>query len=237
MTIQKYYENLFSNSATQFTTLIADTDALKEFIKAHNLSADFDLILSTIEDRPESKLLAYASREYKVALYSCAAANYRLAYSSLRLVFEMALASVYFSAYEIKLRKWLISAEDIVWAPIIDKENGIFANQFIKPFNSNLETIGKQYGVIAETAYRECSEYVHGNYHTQPDITDKIVFNADTSKKWNDLCDSIFMTFLFAFTARYIMFLSQQNRDKIEKILIERLGHLEVVQDIYGKGA
>jgi hypothetical protein len=68
-----------------------------------------------------------AIREYQFALFAAAGGTYRHASISLRLFFELALATVHFSAYEIKLRKWLSNSGDIVWAALIDSDNGVYA--------------------------------------------------------------------------------------------------------------
>jgi hypothetical protein len=54
------------------------------------------LLREVMAARPEAKVLSLAVREYQFALYALAAANYRYAFISLRLFFELALSTVQF---------------------------------------------------------------------------------------------------------------------------------------------
>ena len=206
-----------------------------EFIRCHNFAAEIELIKSAIVDRPESAMFSLAEREYQFSLYAAATGSYRHAHISLRLFFELILASIFFSAYEIKLRNWLSNSNDsdIRWATIADAENGVYSRSFLSAFHPGLEDSGKQYLTIASKTYRECSEYVHGNIHTHIDADHPLAYDRVTLQAWVGRVDAMRLSIVFAFAGRYLLLLDAPNRNKLEGPLVENLGHLPAIQQAY----
>lgn len=234
MTVADHYRNLAERGRSLVSEMAADGSALAAQTTSHNFIADFEALRVAIEDRPEATLLSAAITEYQFALYALSIGSYRHAFISLRLTMELLLGSVYFSAYEIKYRKWTGKSEDIVWSSLIDKENGVFANNFIAAFFPELRTEGAAYRAMAETVYRECSEYVHGNYHTHRESDLDRVFDPTLFSAWHERSNTVRLVFVFAFAARYLALASQAKASKIENVMMESLGSLEQVRDIYG---
>jgi hypothetical protein len=125
MGIEDHYSALVNRSGDLLRTMAADSDALSALTKSHNFLVDYEVLRLAIADRPESTVFASAIREYEFALYAVSVGTYRHAFISLRLFLELALATVYFSASEIKYRKWVRNSEDIVWGALVDKEGGV----------------------------------------------------------------------------------------------------------------
>ena len=210
-----------------------DKEAISAFTRSHNFIPDYELLRNVIKGRPEAKVLTFAIREYQFALYAVAAGNYRHAFISLRLFFELSLSTIHFSASEIKYRKWLAKIDDIAWAALIDRENGIYSVSFISAFNQELAPSGRQYAALAEKVYRECSEHVHGNFHTHPTDDTPIAFEKSTVMAWNGLSETVRLCILFAYAARFLKLLPLEDRNKLEPIMLESLGELLAIQGLY----
>ena len=235
MNISDHYAALIKRSADAFEDMEADADAASKFIKAHNLSDDYEIIKKAIADRPEAQLFELALSEYQYGLYALACGRYRHATISLRLFFELSLATILFSAYEIRLRQWLANSQDIVWSSLTSQESGVYSKSFISAFNSGLEGSGKQYATIAEKVYRECSEFVHGNVHTHSEARRPIGFSKELLVSWAEKSEAIHLCVIFAFAARYIQYLPEASRRAVESIIVENLGHISAIQDVYGR--
>lgn len=169
MSVIAHYTSLIERSLHHFQTMSANEESIAAFTRSHNFITDFELLGEVIAARPEAKVLSLAVREYQFALYALAAANYRHAFISLRLFFELALSTVQFSASELKLRLWLANKADIVWSGLVHEEHGVYAKPFVSAFEPELAESSTQYSALAQKAYRECSEHVHGNAHTHPE--------------------------------------------------------------------
>lgn len=194
-------------------------------------------MFSTVENRTEHSIFLLAAHEFQSALYEVACGAYRHAHISLRLFFELFSAGILFSAYELKLRSWLSGApnSDISWSLISDPDKGIFSNSFLNAFNPALAESAKQYRALACTIYRECSEFVHGNLHTHEHITDASSYNGDMLIKWKNRAEAVRLCIIFTFAGRYLNFLPPDEQRKLETIMLETLGHLSGIQEIFGK--
>lgn len=233
MTITDHYRGLADRGRSLVDELISDAGALTAQTTSHNFLGDFEALRISIKERPEATLLAAGITEYQFALYALSIGSYRHAFISLRLTMELLLGAIHFSAFEIKYRKWTLKSEDIVWGALVDKENGVFANNFIGAFFPDLRTEGPAYRALAETVYRECSEYVHGNYHTHRDADLTRTFDSDLFSAWHERADTVRLVFIFAFAARYLALLPPAERTAVEGIMMDSLGSLAPIRDIY----
>lgn len=233
MTVADHYRGLAQRGYVLMDAMCSDGASLAAQTRSHNFIADFELMRLAISERPEAELLQVAITEFQFSLYALSIGSYRHAFSSLRLTFELLLAAVYFSAYEIKLRKWIANGEDIVWSALVDRENGIFTNNFIGAFFPEMRTEGAAFRAMAEKVYRECSEYVHGKYHTHAAADAEREFDAQMFTAWHDRADTMRLAFVFAFASRYLNLLPVAERNRVEPIMIDSLGGLAPVQDIY----
>lgn len=233
MTVADHYRGLAQRGYVLADAMCNDGASLAAQTKSHNFIADFEFLRLAIAERPEAEVLQMAMTEFQFSLYALSIGSYRHAFSSLRLTFELLLAVIYFSAYEIKFRKWIANGEDIVWAVFIDKENGIFTNNFIRAFFPEMRTEGAAFRAMAEKVYRECSEYVHGNYHTHATADAEREFDAQLFAAWHDHADTMRLAFVFAFASRYLYLLPSAEKNRVEPIMIDSLGGLAPVQDIY----
>jgi hypothetical protein len=235
LTVEEHYRNLLQRDEQMLNSLVADPVALVEFVKAHNFQADFEKLRDAVTNRPESEIFSLAIREYDFALSAVACSHYRHAHISLRLFFELALSAIHFSAHEINLRKWMLNSHDIYWSALADKENGVFAKSFIQVFHPGLSNSADQYLAMAVKVYRECSEFVHGNLHTHQDFDQPVEYNQELQIAWAERAEAVRISLLFAFAGRYLALLNPGQRTELEQLMIESFGHLQSIQELYGK--
>lgn len=230
MDVKAYYEELFASADMVLTEQLA-SDLKEEFVQAHNFINDFWGMYAQIEQRPEGQALMFAIREYEAALLALAIGQYRHAFAGLRLFFELGLATIRFSAYEIEYRQWSRDAKDINWNSLKDDQTGVFAHNFIAAFNEEFADLGKQYRAIAESAYRECSQYVHGNASTHLPPAATLKFDAGQAGAWMERAKSIRLALIFAFAARYLNHIEVGST--LETTLRDVLGHLQPIQSYF----
>lgn len=235
MSLQEHYKVLLERSGDLQNEMLSDHEALVAFTIAHNATDDFEKLIAAIECRPEAALMRLAIRELQFGLLAVSLAHYRHAYISVRLFLELMLGAIYFSAYEIKLRKWMESSQDIIWSSLIDKENGPFSKSFISAFAPDFAPHGAQFLAITEKVYRECSEYVHGNMNTQAEFDKPLGFDKYKLIEWTDRLNSMRLTIIFAFIARYARTIPGDRLADLEPILLGELGTYSAIQNLYAK--
>ena len=212
---------------------IADEATFAKHISSHNALKDFELMLAVIGDS-ERVIFRQACREYQYSLEAIVYGNHRHAFSSLRLAFELFMASVYFSGHQMKMYLWLSGHDDIVWSTLNDADKGVFSHAFVKAFNPELGPYRAQYLGLASTVYRECSEYVHGNPGTHEDASVKIQYDAAKVAEFHDKVESVRLCLIFAFLIRYLRELGSEKKMKIEHLILESFGDLPEIQAEFG---
>lgn len=235
MSVLDHYRGLHRSTERIFDEIMADQESVQAFTASHNYLLDYDRIKLAIAGRPEVETLSAAVKEYQFALFALATGQYRHAFVGLRLFFELMLVTVQFSAHEIDYRMWAKDAKDINWNAIKDPQTGIFSANFVNAFNPEFAASSKQYSAIAEAVYRECSEFVHGNASTHISLPDDIAFNKDIFMSWHQKSETIRLLVAFVFSARYLNFIDAHATATIEPVILDALGHLPVIQDIFSK--
>lgn len=235
MSITEHYQDLQKRGHEALSNLLSDDERLASFTVAHNYTVDFELMYEAIKHRPEAELIKLAIREYQFALYAASSAMYRHAWISLRLSLELSLAAIHFSAHEINLRKWLQNSKDIVWSSLLHEEEGVFAPSFIAAFSPSLKELGVQYSAMTQVAYRECSEFVHGNQQTHDSVGSSIEFDADMLTAWIDRAETFRLCLTFAFAGRYLELLSKDALNRLEPLMLDALGQVPAIRELYGK--
>ncbi len=227
-----HYEQLHAKCGDVLAeTFCIDTD--NQHSKSHSKVLDLEEWISVLSSRPEADLLKAGVQEYQFALLAVVQGQYRQAFMALRFFMELTLSAVYFSSNELELRLWLRGERDIFWEPLVNNDSGIFSKRFVRAFCEPLVDESLHYGVIARKLYRECSEYVHGKAQLQKNLPDTIEFNHDIFVEWHEKAQSAFLIISFALCVRYLQFLDNSTRNKLETIIIDELGHIKAIQFIF----
>lgn len=233
MDVAEYYCNLHKHSESVLHEMLADRDALEALTTSQNYLLGYERMQVAISDRPEKEVISAAVKEYQFALFALSVGQYRHAFVGLRLFFELMLVTVQFSAHEIDYRLWAKDAKDINWGALKDTQTGVFSANFINAFNPSFSGNAKQYLAIAETVYRECSEFVHGNANTHISLTSDIVFNKEIFLSWHQKAEAMRMVVIFVFSARYLNYINPSEIGNLEPIISDVIGHLPAVQAVF----
>jgi len=228
-----YYKNLHCACGEALAaSFAADTAGLHA--NSHSFVSDLERWYEFLKDRPEAPILKAALAEYQFALLAVVQGQYRQAFMALRLSFELLMGTSYLSANEFQLRQCLRGERDLVWSALIDAESGVLSKQFVKAFYEELAGEASQYRAMGQEAYRECSEYVHGNALTHTSLDGNVSFQQEIFKAWHDKAKTIRLISSFALCARYVYLADSTSRSKLETVLIDNLGHIPAVRRILG---
>ncbi|MGB7406981.1 MAG: hypothetical protein WA908_00605 [Pontixanthobacter sp.] len=189
--------------------------------------------MKAFEARPENYCIIEAYREYQFALSALLTGHYRHAFSSLRLTFEMLLHCVYFSGHEVKFKQWIMGQRDLTWRTLVDEDKGIFSASFVRAFNSDLMDDRKQFKALAEAAYRECSEFVHGNPERSIRLTGELSFKKDILAEWEGTMQNMRLSALFCYLYRYGGNLSDGQKIILAAPMTDAFGHMPAVQSSF----
>jgi hypothetical protein len=198
--------------------------------KIHDSLNDLQHWYDVLSQRAESNLLKHAIHEASLALFLLVSGLYRPAYTSLRLFFELSLAGVHFSCNRLELAEWLAGRYDIKWSVLSDADSGLFSSRYAAAFFPELKEEVKMYRAIATSAYRELSEYVHGNPHTLQLTADSLAFNPTALSTWLQHFRDVALVVHFAYALRFMGELSPANLASISQVLNDTLGHLEPIR-------
>jgi hypothetical protein len=233
LSCQDHYRNLYASCGEVLSKSFL-TDTTGRHAISHQFIADLRVWHESIASRPENVLLLAAISEYQFSLLAVAIGQYRQAYMSLRLSFELILGCVYYSGNEFKLRLWLKGSQDLVWAALVCPDTGVFSESFVSTFFEELGGSARQYGGIAQKVYRECSEFVHGNAHTHTADSGKLAFQEQTFIAWHEKARSIKLAASFALCSRYVQTLEPSQRAALEPVLLDSVGHIPAVRAVLG---
>ena len=201
--VTEYYRGLAAQRTRVTEEAIADTEAFAKHVVSHNGISDLEALADTIP--PEARqVFLLGIREFQYALEAVVGANYRHAHISLRLAFELWVASIRFSADLLKLKLWMSGTEDLLWSTLNDPDRGIFSHIFVNAFFPDLKEYRTQYLGLSNTVYRECSEYVHGNPHTHEPVEAARTYDRDKFLEFHDRVETVRLCVLFGYCCRYL---------------------------------
>jgi hypothetical protein len=202
--------------------------------KSHAFIADLELWISELDSRSAVSVLEAASREYQFSLLALALGQYRAAFSALRLTLELSFAAVQWSTNERELREWTNGLRDCNWSALIDKENGVLSTNFVRLFADGLEPEAAQYRGAAAAAFRECSEYVHGNAAANRHLPQQIAFEESIFDAWHTKASAVRLVISFGLAVRFLLDLEQPARARLESMIMDHLGHSAGLRAILG---
>lgn len=235
--VAAHYRNLLDTQRAVAEACIANQAEFASFTKSHNFLLDLDRLRQVIAARPEVRCLDLATQEYQYGLFALLGGSYRHAFGSLRLSFELLLATIYFSAHEVKLHQWLNGSRDLRWGELMDHEKGVFSGPFVKAFSPRFVDLRGQFLGLAGTVYRECSEFVHGNPNTHKDLAGPLQFREDLLAAWNQRADVIRLCSLYCFLFRYSELLTSDQKNLVEGTFLDAFGDEESIQAYFDEGA
>lgn len=230
MNINEYLTNL--NDQTKAIL----NDSLKyqtQLGKAHHLSSCIFEFSEQISDEAEKNILITVSSQLEAATLNAAMGLYRQAFASLRLAFEMGLGAAHFSVHKLEFSEWLDGHADIKWSTLVDEDNGVISKRFSNAFFKELNDDVQVYREKAILAYRNLSEYVHGNNETWARSGLKIRYNEPLLEFYFESFKSVVEVIIFVLTCRYI---KSFDANELESLLFisEELSHICAIREAFG---
>lgn len=177
-------------------------------------------------------LVEEAQTECINSIYMCAQGFYKEAMTTLRQFFEHMLFAILLSTNDYKYRLWQVGKYDMSWSQIVDDQNGIFGKQFISVYAENLDEVRSvELITIAKNVYRECSEYVHGNFEKLSSLPDNLLFDESAIDQYMDYFSSAQYLICMALFIRFRhIFNEHETIAALESIITDNLGTLSEIQ-------
>ena len=227
------YKRILEKCEIALDELSGDEERLAAFTIAHNAHDDLEALQELIGHRPEGDMYKLALDEYHQSVYSASIGLYRQAHVNLRLFIELSLSSVLFSAHEINTHLWLQGEKDTNWTSVISTDSGVFSKLFVGAFFPEMKEYCQQYRAVAETLYRECSEFVHGNWQSIDASGTAFSMKPNTFDDWVDRAETARLVVVFSFLCRYLKLATSDAKTKIEPIALEEFGQLPPIQAVF----
>jgi hypothetical protein len=231
MDIKQYFDKINDESQQIFSYT---TSTYGENLgQTHHLSTCIFEFSEYLFDSNEKTLLNTVSAQIESAALNLTLGLYRQSFSALRLAFEMALGTAYFSIDKLEHYEWLKGKADIKWAKLIDKDSGVLSTRFTVAFFEELTSLTNGYNERASQVYRSLSEFVHGNNETWSKSGIQLKVNDELIKEFFFLSKEIAEIILFVLSCRYLKSISQKERETME-FLSSHLTHIEPIRILFG---
>lgn len=144
------------------------------------------------------------------------------------------LQGAHLSTRLVTLNEWLGNESDTNWNAIVDQETGIFSRKFCRAFFPEAIDEAPTFASLATTLYREMSECIHGNIPKRIPLPDELAFHEATFLLWHDKAQALRLIANFALTIRYLVELDEEQKRGLEPVIMDQLGHIEVVRTFFG---
>lgn len=230
---------------TNYETLQKICERAKENIDLLNTSGKLDALskciafaddlhkwVSYCDNVKDYILVKEAQTECINSIYMCAQGFYKEAITTLRQFFEHMLFAILLSTNDYKYRLWQTGRYDMSWSQIVDDQNGIFGKQFISVYAESLDEVRSvEFLTIAKNVYRECSEYVHGNFEKLSSLPDNLLFDENAFEQYVEYFSNIQYLICVALFIRFRhIFNIPETIAALEPIISDNLGTLSEIQ-------
>ena len=209
---------------------------MDEISKCLVFTEDLQKWISKCDSFSASPLVVEAQDKCATSIFLCAQGFYKAAISSLRQCLEHMLFAVLMSTNDYQHRRWVAGQFDMSWTQIMDPDNGVFGKCFIQMYARELEERSTELLTLAKNTYRECSEYIHGNYGKLTKLSEKLEFEENSLICFLDYFDNVRYLFCMALLIRFrYIFDDKDVIQELEPVIMGNLQTLSEVQDIYNK--
>lgn len=197
---------------------------------------DFGVWVECLKDIPQAILFKSALNECATANLFCSQGLYKQAMVSLRLCLEHSLYAIYLSANDFYFRRWKDGKEDMKWSLITDVNLGIFSKTFIRAYAPEFEERSDELINIARNVYRECSEYIHGNYDKLNCLPGHNMFSQELLMQYITRFQSIAYLLSVALVIRFKEYiLSEDMLVVLEDAIMHNIEMLPEIQLLYSE--
>lgn len=216
---------------------IRNNNKIDDINKCISFTEDLSIWLSCCGGFKEYKLVKAAQDECIKSILMCMQGLYKEAMMSLRQFLEHMLFALLLSTNDYNYRLWKRGKYDMSWSQIVDSEKGIFAKEYINSYASDIDDNRSiEFLTIAKNVYRECSEYVHGNYDKLELLTENIEYIEENVIRYVEIFESIKYIISISLLIRFReIFCNREVLIKLESVVMDNLGTLPEVQALFDK--
>lgn len=194
---------------------------------------DYEFWIELLINNKEVSLYKSALNEYIVGHILLIEGFYKQAFMCLRCFLEQTLFGVKLSINHLDVRNWLNDKKDVTWASIKDNESGLFSDSYLLAFFPGSEEYSEQYQKMAKDVYRECSEFVHSNFHTH-NLSEDLLFKKEAFDLWMDKTKVIQCIIVFSLFVRFNDLLTTKEIIKnSESIVMDKIGYISSISSFY----
>lgn len=214
---------------------IKNSNKIDAVNKCISFTEDLSTWLLFCGEFKEYKLVKAAQDECIKSILMCIQGLYKEAMMSLRQFLEHMLFALLLSTNDYNYRLWKRGKYDMSWSQIVDSEKGIFAKEYINSYAIDIdESRSIEFMAIAKNAYRECSEYVHGNYDKLELLTENMEYIEENVIRYIEIFESVRYIISVSLLIRFReIFYNREILIKLESVVMDNLGTLPEVQALF----
>ena len=224
--------------AKENVDLLNSSGKLDALSKCITFAEDLHKWVSYCDNLKDYILVKEAQTECINSIYMCAQGFYKEAITTMRQFFEHMLFAILLSTNDYRYKLWQIGQYDMSWTQIVDDQNGIFGKQFIRVYAEELDDIRSvELLTIAKNIYRECSEYVHGNFEKLNTLPENLLFDESAVERYIKYFVNIQYLICMALFIRFRhIFNKPETIVALESIISDNLGTLSEIQELFSSG-
>ncbi|MBC8547722.1 hypothetical protein H8711_12420 [Clostridiaceae bacterium NSJ-31] len=218
--------------------LLYSSGKLETLSKCITFADDLHKWVSYCDNLQGYILVKEAQTECINSIYMCAQGFYKEAITTMRQFLEHMLFAILLSTNDYRYKLWQVGRYDMSWTQIVDDQNGIFGTQFIRVYAEDLDEVRSvELLTIAKNVYRECSEYVHGNFEKLSTLPDNLLFDESAVERYIEYFSSIQYLICMALFIRFRhIFNKPEATAALESIISDNLGTLPEIQQLLSLG-
>lgn len=204
---------------------------MSEIASSQSFIDDYNTWVEWISIKYNNALFLLALSEYETSIVFCLQSLYKQAFTGIRSCLEHSLFGIQLSTNLYQFLQWKNGNYDACWSKITDQESGLFSKPYISAFCPDMCTLSNIVGVSTRNLYRECSEFVHGNYNIAFSYTEEFKYNEGNLLIFFDKLKNLRYILEFSLFVRFQNEFDSKDISKFEPQLVEYLGHLHEIND------
>lgn len=228
MDCKEYYEDIQKRLAANVTHTL-ESRYLPQIASSQSFVDDYSIWINWIDQRYDNDLFALALLEYETATVFCLQSLYKQAFTALRACLEHTLFGIHLSTNLYQYLQWKNESYDVYWSNITDPDSGLYSKTFASVFCPELLNHIHLIGTMAKSLYRECSEYVHGNYRVLNTFSEQLEYIDVKTKTFYEKLENLRYIIEFSLFVRFNRELGHEGIIDLEAQIMEYMGHLQEI--------
>lgn len=210
---------------------VEDSATRAELQESMSISHEIYLWQKHLSAYKAAEVFDAAAKEYELSCMSASSGFYRASFFHLRLFLELAVAFLQFTIRDIDYEKWKLGEKDIIGSSFFS-QGGVITKDFCRVYCSELEEKSETYIDILQKIYRECSEKIHGNWHTITADTYTFSFNESQLALWCTKSKDLWASLQFFIFVKVFHETFQEAERELKETVIANLGHIPKLREL-----